>query len=168
MKIRTLFIALMLLSGILAKASGDLSNAEAMFIYNFLRHVEWPAGNSSDKFIIGVYGNTQTFDQLVQFTQNRKVGTKIIEVQKITSPGEAPKCQLLFVPHTEINKIGEIKRVLGTKPCLIVGEKEGSNAAGSAIEFVIQNNRLKFRVNENNANNHNLMVSKTLLDMSIQ
>jgi hypothetical protein len=167
MKIKIFFIALMFLSGIAVKASGDLSNIEAMFIYNFLRHVEWPAGNTSNKFVIGVYGNSLTYDQLVQFTSNRKVGTRAIEVRKFTSIAEAANCQLVFVPHNQISKIAEIKRSIGNKSCLIVGEKEGSNAAGSSIEFVVQNNKLKFRVDENNAKQHNLMVSKALLDMSI-
>ena len=146
MKIRIFFIALMFFSGMVVKASGELSNAEAMFIYNFLRHVEWPAGGTSSKSIIGVYGNSQTFDQLVQYTNHRKVGTKTIEVRKISSVAEVAKCQLVFVPQTQISKIGEMKRTLGNKACLIVGEKEGSNAVGSSIEFVIKDNRLKWSI----------------------
>jgi hypothetical protein len=61
-----------------------------------------------------------------------------------------------------------MKRAVGNKACLIVGEKEGSNAVGSTIEFVIKDNRLKFRVDENNAKEHNLMVSRALIDMSIE
>jgi hypothetical protein len=157
----------MFLSGITVKASGNLSNAEAMFIYNFLRHVEWPAGSTGSKFVIGVYGNSETYKQLVQFTNNRKVGTRTIEVRKIASVNEAGNCQLVFVPHTEVSKIAEMKSAIGNKACLIVGEKEGSNALGSTIEFVIKDNRLKFRVSESNAKQQNLMVSKALLDMSI-
>ena len=168
MKIRTFFVVLILLSGTFVKASGDLSNAEAVFIYNFLRHVEWPAGSSGSNFVIGVYGNSQTYNQLVQFTSNRKVGTKSIEIRKISSIAEVSDCQVVFVPVNQISKITEMKRLIGSKACLIVGEKEGSNKQGSIIEFVIQDNRLKFRVDENNAKQHNLMVSKTLLDMSIE
>lgn len=167
MKIRFVFIALLFFSGLVVKASGNISNAEAMFIYNFLRHVEWPAGSTGSKFVIGVYGNTQTFEQLVQFTNNRKVGTKPIEVQQISSIAGVSNCQLVFVPRKEISKIAEIKNAIGSKACLIVGEKEGSNAAGSTIEFVIQDNRLKFRIDENSAKQQKLTISKALLDMSI-
>ncbi len=168
MKIRILLISLMFVSSMAVKASGNLSNAEAMFIYNFLRHVEWPATVTSNVFTIGVIGNSQTYDQLVQFTNNRKVGSKTISVRKIASVGEASSCQLVFVPHSQTAKIAEMKSSLGNKPCLIVGEKEGSIAQGSAIEFVVQNNKLKFRVDENNAKQHNLLVSRSLIDMSIQ
>jgi len=168
MKIRTIIFAILLIPGLWIKASGDLSNAEAMFIYNFLRHIEWPDGSNNNSFIIGVYGNSPTFDQLVEFTKNRKVGTKSIEVKKISSVAEVAHCQLVFVPHNQSSRISEMKNIIGNKGCLIVGEKEGSNVLGSTIEFVIQDNRLKFRVNESNARQQNLMVSKTLLDMSIQ
>ena len=150
-----------------AKASGNLANVEAMFIYNFLRHVNWPESNSSDKFIIGVYGTSEIYDQLVQYTANRKVGTKSIEIQKISSPADAVFCQLIFVPTSHITSIASIKNQLGTKACLIVGEKEGSNSCGSTIEFVLQDNTLKFRINEERAKQQNLLLSKSLIDMSI-
>lgn len=149
------------------KATGNLSNVEAMFIYNFLRHVNWPEGNGGDKFVIGVYGNSDTYEQLVQFTVNRKVGTKSIEVRKISSVTEATSCQLIFVPTESTSVIAKIKSQIGTGACLIVGEREGSNSQGSTIEFVLKDNTLKFRIDEDRAREQNLLVSRALIDMSI-
>jgi len=150
------------------KASGNLSSVEAMFIYNFLRHVNWPENSGGDKFVIGVFGTSDTYDQLVQYTVNRKVGIKSIEVRKISSAAEAASCQLIFVPATNVSSIASIKNQLGNKACLIVGEKEGSNAYGSTIEFVLKDNTLKFRIDEQRAKQQNLLVSRALLDMAIQ
>jgi Fe-S cluster assembly iron-binding protein IscA len=49
----------------------------------------------------------------------------------------------------------------------VVSEKEGMNAVGSTIEFVIQDNKLKFRINEPRAKQQNLVLSKALIDMSV-
>jgi len=168
--IRTILIALLfsLTLSSAAKASGNLSNVEAMFIYNFLRHVNWPENTGSDKFIIGVYGTSDIYDQLVQYTSNRKVGTKSIEIVKVNSPADALLCQLLFVPTSHTSSIASIKSQLGNRACLIVGEKEGSTAYGSHIEFVLQDNTLKFRINEERAKQQNLLLSKSLIDMAIQ
>lgn len=169
MKMKFIFFSLIITtffsSGL--KATGNLSNVEAMFIYNFLRHVNWPEGNTNESFIIGVYGVSDTYDQLVQFTANRKVGTKPIEIRRISSAVEVVSCQLIFVPAANISSITAIKNQLGNKACLIVGEKEGSNAYGSTIEFVLKDNTLKFRVDEERAKQQNLLVSRALMDMSI-
>jgi len=167
MKLKSLLVALLIVMGLGVKASGSLSNAEAMFIYNFLRHIKWPETGTSNTFIIGVYGDSQTFDQLVTYTNGRKVGTKSIVVKRITSSNEALVCQLVFVPQNNSNKITELKRTLGNKPCLIVSEKEGMNVNGSTIEFVIKDDKLKFRIDEEKASQQNLLLSKALIDMAV-
>ncbi len=168
-KIKSLFIGLFIIAffDMGAKATRNLANVEAMFIYNFLRHVNWPEGSGSDVFIIGVYGASDIYDQLVQFTANRKVGTKSIEIRKISSASEAVSCQLIYIPAAHITSITSIKNKLGNKACLIVGEKEGSNAYGSTIEFVLKDNTLKFRIDQERAKQQNLLVSRSLIDMSI-
>jgi hypothetical protein len=167
MKTKILLILLLMVVNIGIKASGSLSNLEAMYIYNFLRHVNWPEASNSESFIIGVMGDNEAYAQLTQYTANRKVGTKSIVIKKIESVDEAAYCQLVFIPTSKSQKVGEIKNRLGNKPCMVVCEKEGSNASGSTIEFIIEEGKLKFRVNEERAKQQNLVVSKALLDMSI-
>ncbi len=169
MKIKIFFISLFIAAcfSMGVKASDNLSNVEAMFIYNFLRHVNWPEGSGNENFVIGVYGNSDTYNQLVQFTANRKVGTKSIEIRRISSVAEAVSCQLIFVPAANISSITTIKSQVGNRACLIVGEQEGSNAHGSTIEFILKDNTLKFRINQERAKQQNLLVSRSLIDMSI-
>lgn len=164
---RSLLIAMLFVVSMSAKASGNLASAEAMFIYNFLRHIEWPQGTGGDKFVIGVYGSSQIYDQLVTFTSNRKVGTRSIEVKMISSPQEASSCQLVFVPNAQSSKISQLSSSLGNSPCLIVGERSGTLASGATIEFVIQDSKLKFRIDESRAREKNLSISRALIDMAI-
>jgi hypothetical protein len=167
MRTKILLFALLVVGNLGIKAAGSLSNVEAMYIYNFLRHVNWPETNNSEIFIIGVMGDNEAYAQLTQYTANRKVGTKSIVIKKIESVEEAAACQLVFVPTSKSQKVVELKNRLGNKPCLIVSEKEGSNAVGSTIEFVIEGDKLKFRINEERAKQQNLVVSRALLDMSV-
>jgi hypothetical protein len=167
MRIRSMLVVMLLIAGVAVRASGNLSNLEAMYIYNFLRHINWPTSVGGESFVIGVMGDNEAYEELVQYTANRKVGTKSIIIKKINSSDEASACQLVFVPASNSAKVGDLKNKLGVKPCLIVCEKEGSIASGSTIEFVIQDSKLKFRISEERAKQQNLLVSKTLIDMSI-
>jgi hypothetical protein len=169
MKMKRLMMGLLVAVSIniLAEASVNLSNMEAMFVYNFLRHVNWPAAQIGDEFVIGVYGNAQIFDQLVKYTENRKVGTKAIQIRKISSESDAKSCQVVFVPASASSKIMSLRAAIGNRPTLVVGEKEGSNQSGSTIEFLIQDNKLKFRINEDRAKEQNLIFSRALMDMAV-
>ena len=167
MKLKSLLFGLLMVMSVGVKASGNLSSMQASYIVNFLRLIKWPDVNTSNTFIIGVYGDSQTYEQLVNYTKNRKVGTKSIEIRKINSSKEAAICQVIFVPVVNSSKILELQNNLGNKPCLIISEKEGMNNSGSTIEFVIQNDRLKFRINETRAKQQNLSLSKSLIDMSV-
>jgi hypothetical protein len=167
MRIKSLLIGVMILVGISVKASDKISMAETMFIYNFLRHIEWPQGSTGEKFVIGVYGNASINGQLKEYTANRKVGSRSIVVKTVSSPGDAATCQVVFVPANEASRIAQLKSSLGNSPTLIIGEKEGSNAHGATIEFVLQGTKLNFRIDESKARSQNLSISRALLDMSI-
>ncbi len=167
MKLKSLFFAVVFIMSMGTKVYGNISKTEAVFIYNFLRHIKWPEENIQKTFVIGVYGDSQTYDQLLAYTKGRKIGVKLIVVRKVNSAEEASKCQLIFVPHTNSSKISELKKHLGNKACLIVSEKEGMNSSGSTIEFVIKDSALKFRVNKERAKRQNLIISKALIDMAI-
>lgn len=167
MKVRFLIISMLIVMGSGVKAVESISSAQAIFIYNFLRHVNWPEANTSNQFVIGVLGNSDTYDQLVEFTKDRKIGTKSIVVIKLKTIEETSQCQLLFVPAAKRSKISEIKNYIGTRPCLIVSESSGTTSSGSAIEFVVDNNKLKFHIDEANAKQQHLTISRALLDMSV-
>ncbi len=48
-----------------------------MFIYNFSRLIQWPAGSNTGEFIIGVFGDNEVFNSLSSFVANKKVGIAI-------------------------------------------------------------------------------------------
>ncbi len=169
MKLRTILptLAITLLFSTQAHATANLANMEAMFIYNFLRHVNWPEASNQGDFVIGVYGNSDIFPQLLSYTSNRTVGTRKIVIQRIKSSTEAAQCQVVFVPSYNSGKIGQLKADLGNRSTLIVGEREGATDSGATIEFVFKDDKLKFKINEECARQQNLGISRSLLDMSV-
>ena len=63
--------------------------------------------------------------------------------------------------------MAEIKNLLKGKSCLIVGEKAGLTKSGAVINFQITDGKLRYKLDETNAKDHNLYVSKALLTMSL-
>jgi hypothetical protein len=169
MKLKLLILFSLLTSPFTEKLSAqiDINNAEAIFIYNFLMNVQWPENEVGNAYVIGIFGNTSTKGYLKTYTANRKIGTKSIEVIQINSPIEAKNCHILLVAQEKSKLIAEIKTQLGHKSCLIVSEKAGSIAYGSVIDFHIESDKLRYKVDQNNAKAQNLIISNKLLSMSL-
>jgi len=143
------------------------NQAKAMYIYNFSRLVKWPDEYMKDNFVIGIFGDEELYKYLESYTKNKKVGMLDIKVVKYDNISEISNCHILYIPEYKSSKIKEILSVVGKRPILIISGKEGLVNFGSVIDFVIVENKLKFKISEQNAQRQNLLISKTLLDMSI-
>jgi hypothetical protein len=144
----------------------SVSQAQSMFIYNFSRLIQWPAGSSSGEFIIGVIGDNEVYSSLLSFVANKKVGAQAIVVKNFEDPQSISRCQILFVGDSKISKFPEvINRIQGFNS-LVITEKRGMINSGSAIDFILVEDKLKFVMNAENAAKYNLTVSKSLEDMA--
>jgi hypothetical protein len=166
MKLRGIFFTLILfVISTSLKASDNINLMQTMYIYNFTKLIKWPEGSIGNTFVIGVYGSDQMFAALENYTKTRKVGTKNIKVINLKSYTNVTQCQIVFVSADKKSSFSEIKQTLGNRACLLISETEGTNSSG--IEFVRQNNKLAFRLNQETLKSMNLIVSQQLVNMSI-
>ncbi len=145
----------------------EVGKVQAYFIYNFSRLIKWPANYNQGDFVIGVLGNSQTYQNLVELTANKKVGMQTMVVRKFPTPAELADCHILFISADNSSNISKINQQLTNKHTLIISESNGLIHSGSAIDFLIVENKLRFKMNVENAEKHNLIVSKSLLDMAL-
>ena len=144
----------------------SVSQAQSMFIYNFSRLIQWPAGSTTGEFVIGIIGDNELYNNLSSFVTNKKVGAQSIVVKKFEDPQSISRCQILFVGDSKISRFSDvISRIQGFNSLLIT-EKRGMINSGSAIDFVLVEDKLKFVMNPENAVKYNLTVSKSLEDMA--
>lgn len=139
----------------------------SVFIYNFTKYIQWPAENQSGDFIIGVLGNSPISGELEKMATNRTVGMQKIVIQRFKSASEVNNCHILFVPNTNTNDFASIQEKLKGKHTLVITEKTGMAHKGSGINFVQQDNKWKFELNEVATQNAGLKVSKELSKLAI-
>lgn len=140
---------------------------KSSYIINFTKYIEWPGSYKDGTFVIGVIGNTPLLEELNKMATTKKVGLQNIEVKKFSAPSALTKCHVLYVAS---DMSGAMKDILGKikgNSTLIVGEKSGMAKQGAAINFVVQDNKLKFELNKSNAEKYNLAVGSSLLPMAI-
>jgi hypothetical protein len=145
---------------------GNVSQAQSMFIYNFSRLIQWPSGSAAGDFVIGVVGDNEIYNSLVSFVSNKKVGTQSIVVRKFEEPQTVSRCHIIFVGDSKISRLSDIIARLQGSNSLIITEKRGMIHSGAAIDFFVEQDKLKFVLNTENAEKYKLIVSKSLQDMA--
>ncbi len=163
---KKVYLLLLFLFGAIMWAAPQVSDTQAMFIYNFSRLVKWPAGTSQGDFVIGVVGNSSTYESLVKYTSTKTVGSQKIVVKKFSNPEDITNCNILFVSSSKSSQMDVINNKVRGMNTLIVGEKKGLTESGAAINFLIVGDKLKFELNKGNIDKYNLVVSKSLQDMA--
>jgi hypothetical protein len=144
----------------------SVSKAQALFIYNFSRLIQWPATSSGGDFVIGVVGDNEIYNSLVSYVANKKVGSQSIIVKKFDDPQSVPRCHIVFVGDGKVSRLNELISKLQGTNSLIITERKGMINSGSAIDFFMDEDKLKFVMNADNAEKYNLIVSKALQDMA--
>jgi hypothetical protein len=167
-KVSTLLFATAVICSISYSQMG-IPKAQAMFIFNFCRLIEWPAPYRTGPFKIAVLGTTAVAEELDIYTHGKKVGTQEIQVIRFKSVEEIGSCHILFVPFARSKQLAEISAALQGvgKSVLIITEKKGALNEGSAINFIIQEDKLKFELKGENASKNGIKVSSKLQEMAI-
>jgi hypothetical protein len=148
-------------------AQTSVAQAQAVFIYNFTRLIEWPSDFKTGNFIIGVFGANDVYSEIKNFTDGKTVGNQPITVVKFSSPQAVTKCHILFVPFGKTKDLPAIIGALGGSKTLIITERKGALEEGSTINFVIVEDKLKFELKASNASKLGLKISSNLENMAI-
>ncbi len=147
-------------------AQTDLSRAQTMFIYNFSRLIEWPASYKTGPFVIGVIGSSTIVNELKTYTAGKSVGSQPIMIKTFKNPAEITTCHILFVTFSETKQMQTIIQQLSSKNTLVITEKNGAIEQGSAINFVVIGDKLKFELSPGNATKYDIKISSKLNEMA--
>ena len=142
---------------------------QSLFIYNFTKYIKWPESYNGEKFVIGVIGNSEILSALNEMASSKKkTGTgEVIEIKKYSSVENIDDCNILFVSNDAVNNLEKIVDQTSSKPILIITESPGMATKGSIINFVDQNGKIKFELNEAKATTRGLVVSGSLTSLAI-
>jgi hypothetical protein len=142
--------------------------AYSLFIYNFMKYVEWPEPMSTGEFTVAVVGDSPINKELQELAANKKLKGRPIVFKKYNTVEEARHSHLVFVPSGKSSMVKALREQAKGQPVLIVGEREGLARKGAAISFVtLEDDALKFDINRTTLEQHNLKAASQLVSLGI-
>jgi hypothetical protein len=149
-----------------ALAQDDDYKAYTLFLYNFMKYIEWP--DPEGDFVIGVVGESPIKKELTTLSETKKAKGRKIVVKVISTPDDALGCSMVYIPSAKSSMLKLIYEKTKSKPILIVGEREGLAKKGAAISFVVDDDdALKFDLNKSFMESHSLKVANLLMQLAI-
>lgn len=143
-------------------------NVIAIAVYNFTRYIDWPQEQAGKDFFIDVIGHKSVYDKLKEITAGRKVGNRNINVRFLENVDKISTSEILFVGFWQSKDMPKVLEKVKNTPTLIITEKDGLIESGSALNFVIRNNAIRFEVKKANILKYGLIISETLEQMAIK
>jgi len=142
---------------------------KAAFLFNFAKFVAWPPDAfPSDKAPISlcVFRHDPFGAALDQVIAEKAINNRELLARRINNLPELKTCQLVFVSETEERQLPGILSSLKGASALVVGESADFAERGGAIQFFLENNKLRFAVNVDAIQRARLQASSKLLALA--
>jgi hypothetical protein len=151
-------------------ASAQLGASEASlklaYLYNFAQFIDWPAellppGSPLRLCLLGA----DPFGAEADALASRRVRTHPVAVLRPTRSAELTSCHIAYTSGAQ----GSARLLEGgpRSGLLVVSDDRGALRRGATIQFVLQNQRLRWHLDHETARQQGLSVSAKLLELSL-
>ena len=147
-------------------AQSNEADIKAMFLFNFIKYVEWPQAKETSTFRIGVIGKSPVTESLKKvIAQKVKEGRKI-EVVALAA-NEDVECQLIFVPEDSEFNTDDLLRLRHVGGVLVISESAAHSEKWAAINLLTVENKIRFEINQGAAKAGGIKISSQLSNLAI-
>ena len=148
-----------------AEISMSEYQVKALFLYNFVKYVDWPVG-ATGPIIIGVLGQDNFNDSLANAVEDKKINGRTIIIKHLSVGDDLRGCSILFISSSENSQLSEILSKTGTLPILTVGEDGSFLRKGGIINFALKEGKIHLEINLSVAQKVKLQISSKLLSVA--
>jgi len=142
---------------------------KAAYLFNFLKFVEYPGESFADPLapiVIGVVGDDPFGNALPQVVIGKTVQGRDLVIHVYRSGEDLRGAHILFISASERKRLPTILASLHGSSVLAVSDASGFLDAGGMIQFLNENDRVRFAINTDATSRAKLKVSSKLLSLA--
>jgi len=139
---------------------------KAAFLERFTRFIEWQkestVSDTNGVFVLEVIGENPFGSILESLYATQRIKNKKVEILYISNLNDVVRCNLLFISKSMEKDISKVLLLTKNKPILTVGDSNGFSEKGVLINFYLEDNKIRFEINETAVKNSGLSISYLL------
>jgi hypothetical protein len=139
---------------------------KAVFLYNFAQFVDWPPdafANPGAPLVIGILGDDPFGSSIDEAVRGEKVNNRPMEIRRFSDSDDYSDCHILFISQSEAGRLDQILGKLRGRSVLTVSDIDGFSKVGGIIRFVVENSKVRLRINLDASRQARLRISSKLL-----
>ncbi len=142
----------------------DSDQIKAAYLFNFLKHVQWPESNKKNSYVLAIYQDPISYQNIKDSLNNQRVKNRPISVLLVDKLEQAAKADLVFVsvqPSTDLANIAASLR--RTETLLVTDNSLDKHNIMINLSFNPKTSAVAFEVNKSNIIYEHLNMSAELL-----
>jgi len=142
-------------------------SVKAAYLYRFTQYIEWPDAAPADlPFTIAVLDAPDVAAELRRILPNHRIKNSPAQVREISRVQDLGPAQMLYIGSAQIDRVRNAIAALAARPVLVVTDAERGLAAGSVLNFVMLEHRVRFEVSLAAADRSRLRIGAELLGVA--
>lgn len=140
---------------------GQMSNYKSLYLYNFIKRIEWPITAADQDFVIIILGDNETAMAVQQIANTKKAGERNMLVISAKETTDIITADLIYVAFSKRKYIEELVNWIGDQPILLVSDYK--NAELTDINLVETSDGLEFIIRPEKIREKGLKLSDMLI-----
>jgi hypothetical protein len=162
-------LAVSLISPLFAADTYSEDAIKAAYLYRFAGYVNWPdPGTGNTPFTIDVLGAPDIAKELRRLLPGHLIGNRTPQVREVTSLRDLGTAQILYVGAGRAHLLRGLVPVPGHASMLLITDEEEGLTAGSTLNFLTVDRKVRFEVSLTTADRWGLKISSELLGVAIR
>jgi hypothetical protein len=140
---------------------------KATYLYKFAPFVEWPPAafaSPTSSLILCVIGDDPFGDMLDRAVAGQRAGDRAIVVRR--SARVLSGCHILYAAGSPAQSVRDILAAVHGTPALTVTD-QGQDDARGIVNLVVQENKVRFEIDDRAAMEDGLAISSKLLSLAV-
>lgn len=157
------------LSSLSDPAPENEAEMKVEMVYNIAKFIRWPAQTfsaSGGQMVFAVVGDDSLAGILAATLSQRAINGRPVFVRSIRRAQDMSGCHVLFISTSAQHRVAELLESAQNQALLTVADSEGFVAAGGMVDFVREDQRLRFQIAPARAEKAGLKVSAKLLALA--
>ena len=131
--------------------------------------MDWPPNSFAGPdapFLVCVLGTDPFGGALDNALRGKVIAEHAASVSRIKRVADINGCQILFIAASESHLLPEVLAKIRGQYVLVIGESDDFASSGGAIQFTLEENRVRFFINPDAADRAGLKISSKLLALA--
>ena len=150
-----------------AQAEVSADRLKITYIQNFLSMVRWGDIGMPGELHLCTFPDSRLGSQILETLHHKTVAGQLVIGQSIaTNNLQLTGCHVMFIPESMAPYAPGLLARASTYPLLTISDMPSFVDQGGMIGFVIDQDKLRFEINQQAAARHNLRISAKLLELA--